>query len=109
MKKPQQKSYVANQFQKKAELFEAKDKEYGDNYLRAGNVMRHMFPEGLDLVSPEDFNRFALINQMVNKIMRYSQNFKKGGHIDSLDDLSIYAMMCKEADAVFSINHKGDK
>jgi hypothetical protein len=94
-------TYVAQQFEEKAALFDAKDKEYGDNYLRAGRVLAAMFPNSLALVNEEGFNRFALLNQMVNKLMRYSSNFSNGGHPDSLDDLAIYAMMTKEADEHF--------
>lgn len=102
-------SFVANQLAEKADLFEEKDKEYSDNYLRAGAVMKHMFPGGLELINAEDFNRFALINQIINKIMRYSSHFKKGGHTDSLDDLAVYAMMTKESDAYFARKREEDQ
>lgn len=94
-------SPIAKDLIDKAKLFEAKDKEYGDNYMRAGKVFDALFPGGLHLDSVEELNRYALLNQIVNKVMRYASNFKKGGHADSLDDLAIYAMMTKEADEHF--------
>ena len=92
-----------------ANLFEEREKDYGKNYLIAGDALKVLFTQGLNLETAEELNRFALFNQMVNKLMRYGQNIKKGGHVDSLDDLAVYAMMTKEADAMFAAAKKRKK
>jgi hypothetical protein len=80
-----------------ADLFAKHNKLYKDNYHKVGAIYALMFPNGITLRTPADFNRFAIVVQMVNKLVRYSFNWVTG-HPDSLDDLSIYAMMLKELD-----------
>jgi hypothetical protein len=81
-----------------AEIYEQRNKLYGDNYKTFGPWVALLFPDGITLVTPNDFNRFGVITQMLGKLSRYAANFKKGGHDDSLDDLAVYAMMLKELD-----------
>jgi hypothetical protein len=76
--------------------YEERNKLYGDNYKKFGRVMEAMFPEGLQLKSIQDFNRYGIFVQCVSKIMRYGENLSKGGHQDSAHDLSVYAAMLEE-------------
>ena len=92
------KSWVGQQLIDKAELFDKKNMEYGSTYLKAGQIYEAIFPDGICLNSAQDFGRFAIFVLMMTKVNRYAQNFEKGGHEDSLDDLSVYAMMLKEID-----------
>ena len=79
--------------------FEAKTQEYGDSALTTiGEVLSAMFPEGIELTDHRDFTRFALLVQICIKVIRYSQNFHRGGHEDSLRDLGVYAAMLKGLD-----------
>ena len=42
---------------------------------------------------------FSLFNPaIINKIARYAENFDKGGHDDSLNDISVYAAMLRSID-----------
>jgi hypothetical protein len=41
----------------------------------------------------------AIFFHMADKLARYAGAFKRGGHVDSLDDLSVYSMMLQEFDA----------
>lgn len=93
-------SFVAEEFKKKAKLYDERNALYGDNYKRFGFIMVHLFPSGAALNGPHDFNRMGIFVQIVSKVTRYAAQFEKGGHADSLDDLSVYAMMLKELDAI---------
>ena len=90
--------YVPEQLRAAAKIYEERNKIYGDNYKRFGPIMALLFPNGLDLKADEDFNRFGIFVQIVAKVTRYAENFKKGGHEDSLDDAAVYSMMLKELD-----------
>ena len=93
------KSFVAIQLENAAKIYQQRNKEYGDSYKSHGEVMNSFFPNGLELNSVEDFNRFCLFNAVIGKMNRYAQNFNIGGHVDSLDDASVYAQMLQEIDS----------
>jgi hypothetical protein len=82
------------------ELYWQRNALYGDNYKFFGKVLLGLFPNGLHLRTEEDFNRFGVFVQIVSKVSRYAQTFSDGGHGDSLDDTSVYAMMLRELDAI---------
>lgn len=90
--------YVAAELEKKAKIYEERNKLYGDNYKRHGLVMQALFPYGLAVTNVENHNRLGVFTQMVAKLTRYAENFQRGGHDDSLDDLTVYTMMLKELD-----------
>lgn len=81
----------------KADIFEQRNKIYGDNFLHFGKVMTGMFPRGLLLMTEADFNRFCILVQVASKMTRYGQAFLRG-HRDSLDDTAVYAQMLAEYD-----------
>lgn len=81
-----------------AKIYEERNKLYGDNYKRFGEIMNSLFPNGLTLHNVDDFNRFGVFVQVVSKITRYAENFTRGGHPDSLDDNAVYSMMLQELD-----------
>lgn len=80
------------------ELYRERNATYTNNYKWFGRVMLALFPGGLLLETAEDFNRFGVFVQIVGKISRYAPRFAKGGHADSLDDVSVYAAMLRELD-----------
>lgn len=80
-----------------ANLFKEKDAVYKDNYKRAGEIFKLFFPNGLNVATVQDYNRFAIVMQIINKLLRYTLNWETG-HNDSLRDLSVYAMILKELD-----------
>lgn len=81
------------------ELYRQRNAMYGDNYKHTGMILAGIFPHGLRLTTPEQFNRFALFIQLLHKITRYGRAMPDNGHIDSLDDISVYAQMLQEYDA----------
>ena len=77
--------------------FKQRNKQYGDNYLTHGQVMTALFPDGVQLKTVEDYNRFGVINMIVAELTRYSQNWPKT-HQDSLHDLGVYAFILESLD-----------
>tara|TARA_R110000868_G_scaffold98439_4_gene270897 strand:- start:4575 stop:4895 length:321 start_codon:yes stop_codon:yes gene_type:complete len=90
---------VPDLLRKAAGIYEERNKLYGDNYKRFGEIMQCLFPNGLVLKNADDFNRIGIFVQVVSKVTRYGENFVRGGHPDSLDDTSVYAMMLQELDS----------
>lgn len=95
-----EKSFVAQELEKKAQLFEERNALYGNNYVRFGDFMKALFPNGVVLKTEQDFNRFGIFVQIVSKITRYAERFANGGHGDSLDDNAVYSMMLKHLDSM---------
>jgi len=74
-----------------SELFGEKNAVYGDTWKDIGKTMKSLFPNGVALETAEEFSRYASLQLCVVKIERYCVNFKKGGHLDSVKDLQVYA------------------
>lgn len=81
-------------------LYEERNALYKDNYKNFGKTLSGLFPNGLMLQTAEEFNRFAMFIQILHKASRYANNILDGGHLDSLDDLSVYAQMLQEFDGL---------
>ena len=81
-----------------ADTYAKRNLVYGDNYKLVGNVMAALFPEGVTLRTPEDHNRFHIFMLEIVKMTRYTENWDKGGHEDSMLDLSVYAAILVEID-----------
>jgi hypothetical protein len=79
-----------------AATYEERNKLYGDNYKKFGHVMKAIFPKGVPIYTPEEFNRFGIFVQCVSKMTRYAESLGSGGHKDSAHDLSVYAAMLEE-------------
>ena len=90
---------VASQLEKSAKIFRERGVVYGEAYKQHGSVMETLFPDGIELSSAHDMNRFAILSTIVAKIERYSHNFFSGGHEDSMTDISVYASMLNEIDS----------
>lgn len=83
----------ADVLSKAAETFRERNKTYADNYIRLGNIMHSLFPQGLTVKTPEDWTRlyFFFLNHV--KMSRYATQWQAGGHHDSSLDASVYAAM----------------
>jgi hypothetical protein len=81
-----------------ASLFAQRNAIYENSWHEIGPVMAAYFPRGLTLSTPEDFGRFMIVCMLIGKLHRYILNFGRGGHVDSLDDLSVYGQMLQELD-----------
>lgn len=74
-----------------AETFRERNKVYGDNYLRVGDVMVALFPEGVTIGTKEQFNVWHLFELMIVKLTRFANSGLS--HEDSIHDLAVYAAM----------------
>lgn len=91
--------YVVRELLAKANVYRERNKLYGDNYKRFGAIMSLMLDgQNLDCRDHQLMNRLGVLVQVVAKMTRYGENFSRGGHNDSLDDISVYSMMLKELD-----------
>ena len=79
-----------------AATYEQRNRLYGDNYKRFGDVMAALFPNGIELKNKDDWNRFGVFFHVVGKVTRYAVNLKAGGHKDSAHDITVYAAMLEE-------------
>ena len=59
--------------------------------------MKILFPKGLDLKTPADFNRYGALNLIITKLIRYCNNWEKP-HQDSIHDLGVYAFILETVD-----------
>lgn len=74
-----------------AATFRERGEVYGDNYLTWGRLMAVLHPDGIDLRSEDDFNRFGMYVWIVAKLQRFASSDLT--HIDSIHDLGAYAAM----------------
>ena len=73
------------------ETFKSRNSVYGDLFDISGNAIADLFPEGIELKTPEEFGRFAQFLLCYGKLARYAVNLKTGGHADSAHDLIVSA------------------
>jgi hypothetical protein len=83
-----------------AKIYKQRNLIYGDSYKKFGKLMFALFPDGVNCKGEDDLNRLGVLNMIVSKLMRYANNFSRGGHDDSLDDIAVYVMMLKELDQI---------
>lgn len=81
-----------------AEIRKERNPNYGGSYKTVGSIFKAIFPEGVELKTEDDFNRFCVFGAVIGKISRYSPNFSDCGHADSLKDIANYALMLAELD-----------
>jgi len=74
-----------------AETFRERNKVYGDNYKRVGDVMIALFPDGVTVSTAEEFNKWHLFELMIVKLTRFANSNLT--HIDSIHDCAVYAAM----------------
>ncbi len=79
-----------------ADTYEQRNKLYGSNYKRIGEIFCTLFPDGVILKEKDDWNRMLLLVQLVGKQTRYAAQFVHGGHPDSAHDSIVYAAMLEE-------------
>lgn len=90
--------YATTLLHKMADLFAERNAVYKDNFRMVGKIMQAMFPEGIELKTPEDHNKFHLFMLAIVKLTRYAINYE-GGHKDSLEDMIVYLSMVAALDA----------
>lgn len=82
-----------------ADLFDTRSIQYPrNNWEIVGNIMNILVPEGIELKTENDHERYHIFTWLIGKICRYSQNYNNGGHEDSLKDAIVYAAILKSID-----------
>lgn len=81
-----------------AKTFAERHAVYGDNYLNVGGALQALFPDGIEVFTTDDHNRFHIFMLVLVKLSRYANNWKKGGHQDSIRDAAVYAAMLESID-----------
>lgn len=91
---------AADLLQEGAKLFKKKNIDYGNSYYQSGKIFDVLFPDGLLLKNSVDFSKFALIGNIVTKLVRYGNLFGKDSKFeskeDSVRDLGVYSFMLLE-------------
>lgn len=93
---------------KLAELFAERNADYGNDWERFGRVMNALFPEGLSVKSPAEWERLSILHHIVGKLTRYTNQFQSGGHPDSLDDMAVYSQILQMIDAGQRVEFNSD-
>jgi hypothetical protein len=83
-------------FDEMKRTFAERNKAYGDSYRVTGNVLAAMFPRGLTLNTPDQWNRFGAFYMIICKMVRYSETMTTGGHIDSAHDSAVYSAILEQ-------------
>lgn len=85
--------YVTKLLGDMAKLYAERNAVYKDNYKMVGRIMEAMFPDGIELRTAEEFNRWHLFELAIVKLSRYAVQYKSGGHQDSIEDMIVYLAM----------------
>lgn len=84
---------------KMAELYKQRNSVYGDTFFSFGKVMNGVFNgRPVTIQSVDDWNRIGTLMHVVDKLSRYGSNFDRGGHEDSLNDISVYSQILRFVD-----------
>lgn len=74
-----------------AETFRERNKVYGSNCEMVGSVMQALFPNGVVLRTPEEFERWHLFELKIVKLTRFVISGLT--HVDSIHDDGVYSSM----------------
>jgi hypothetical protein len=80
------------------DTYAQRNQVYADNFVRLGNVMHEMFPKGLTVQTPKEWQRLYALMMIQVKQTRYVAQWQNGGHPDSSIDTVVYAALQKEID-----------
>lgn len=81
-----------------ANTYRERNAVYGDNWRRISGAMAALFPDGLTVKTEDDWARLHFLLLTVVKQSRYANNFAKGGHQDSVRDMTVYGAMLEAYD-----------
>lgn len=72
------------------QILKQRHSEYGQAYKKVGEIMQILFPNGIFIFEKEQQQYFDLFKQVVGKLARFSHQFPKEIHRDSLIDAGNY-------------------
>lgn len=74
-----------------ADTYRERNETYGQGWKQFGATAKSLFPDGVVLLTEDDFTRFHLYMLMIVKMTRTATANLQ--HADSLKDLAVYAAM----------------
>ena len=74
-----------------AATFRERNAVYKDNYIKVGQIMAILFPDGITLKNTADFTKWHLFELMIVKVTRFVNGDLE--HHDSIRDIAVYAAM----------------
>jgi hypothetical protein len=83
-------------------IYDERGAAYGKDYHHTGEALAAFYPDGITLRTPREFRAFMIRCFMLAKLMRDANHLvaKGTGHLDSLDDLAVYAQMTRELEEI---------
>jgi hypothetical protein len=75
-----------------SKIFMERGGVYRDNHERLANMLAALFPDGIELITPEHHARFELLALVLVKLTRYAVQWPDT-HADSIDDAIVYLAM----------------
>lgn len=90
------------------ETFIKRNKVYGDNYKRAAAALQGLFPDGIELKTSVDQERYQIFNLIIVKLSRYAVQWERG-HRDSIHDTAVYAALLEKIDEERLNGRKGKR
>jgi hypothetical protein len=94
-----------NALQRALETFDQRGSVYRDNHQRLGALLAALFPNGIEVTSPDEHERLALLSLIAIKLSRYAVEWNNGGHRDSIHDIIVYAAMLEARTAADRTGH----
>lgn len=71
------------------ETYEQRNAVYRGSHEIHGQLLRLLFPDGVDLSDAASAVRFGIFNSILMKVVRYAVAFPQGGHRDSAHDIGV--------------------
>lgn len=92
---------IVELFDKRKKVFLEKSNDYGEAYLKSGELLEKIFPNGITLKTWKDHCSYQLITRKMDKLLRYtnlrfSENsikVKDEAISDTLGDDAVYSLM----------------
>ncbi len=91
-----------------AKTFRQRNAIYGNNFLNIGTVMSGLFPGGLTLNTPDEWNRLHILLLQTVKLSRYCNNWDTEGseadeiRRDSMMDNTVYSAILESIDGMLA-------
>lgn len=63
--------------------------QYGHTWEQVGKITQILYPDGVTLVTPEDFSKFHILQWKIGKLVRYVNS----GSADSIHDDGVYSFI----------------
>lgn len=91
-------------FQKRKDVFLKKSNDYGNAYLKSGEILEKIFPQGIILRTKKDHCSYQLLTRKLDKLLRYTNlrfsnktsKIKDETIGDTLGDDAVYSLMLEE-------------